>query len=585
MPTPETVPQYTLQDLINVMAVDHRLAAEVLQKLPQLVTASSGDIEFNLGTVISVPSIAKMRAEMQVAGIDDLRTRLLISEKLVQAAIQEIIRMDKKQGENFISPYFKAIDLSNDNSDGRTTDPLWRAQVGDNLIHFPYEAFDEKAVDRKYDTQGAKLGGMLMPPYTENVSVEKRYSAAPAVANVVNVSAYPAFNRTITRTATAYYQYYYGYYYYWWYYAYGWAWGSYTYTYTQEINESLSGSSVAQTFQVSSARVLTGVDVEVLNPGGTKSAAVPKIYLCESSQGMPMMNKVLTSGTLVDNANAANTSTTATTTVQYAFTKPYMLQPGKSYSLVFVAANTWNIGYTSSPAQDATGGVFYTQDGQYWTSDLAKDLCYILRIADFGVNAPTYTIDMNALSLSGGIGSLNYKKSVQTPAGGGDVDVQIDINNNGNWSPLSAVANLQSLPTFCPLRAVFTGTQYAMPILDTQLSKIVAFRPSTNLKYISKDRTLSTGQSLTVSYSLYGFDNTDPSQPMHTFNPRLKLVDGPQTTITPTTLTQDRSNDGKVTKIKAVFTIPVGATTYRHDIVGTTLSANTLYDISGVLEM
>lgn len=575
---PET---YTLESLITAVDRDRRLAVEVLRKLPQLVTATGGDIVFELDENVNFPSLAKLREELQLGGLDELGNRIIVNENLTQGIVQELARIAKKQGDTIISPYWRTLDLTAENVDGRTNDPLWRAQVGDNFFRFPYEAFDEKPLDRKFDTQGTKLGGKLLPPYTENVTLEKRYSSAPAVANVVNTNAYPAFTRNVTYSRLAYYYYYYGYYYTWGYYAYG-AYGAYTVTYSATVTESLTGSVTAQTFQLSADRVITGVDVEILNPGGTKTAANPKMYICENEQGMPMFSKIIGYGTLRDNSNASNTSTTATTSVQFDLSKPLLLNPGKSYSIIFTSNNTWNIGYSSNA--DNTGGVFYSQDGQYWSSDLQKDLCYILRVADFGSGVTSFTIELNALSLAGGIGSLNYKKSIDAPSGG-DISIEIDINNNGNWSPLATVANIQSLPTYCPIRAVFTGSRYAMALLDTQNSKIVAFRPATSLRYISKDRTLQTTGKLDVAYSLYGYDNTDPSEPMHSFLPRLKMVDGPQITINPDMITTNRSEDGKVTKVTASFTIPVGATTYRHDIIGTTRSANTLFDGSSILEM
>ena len=189
---------YTLDSLITTVDRDRRLAVEVLEKLPHLVTAESGDVTFELDTPINVPSMAKLRAELQLGGLTDLQGRVLINENLLQGIIQELTRIAKKSGETIISPYWKSLDLTSENTDGRTSDPLWRCQIGDNFGRFPYEAFDEKALDRKFDTQGQKIGGKLLPPYTENIVLEKRYSTAPAVANVVNVNAYPAFTRTVT---------------------------------------------------------------------------------------------------------------------------------------------------------------------------------------------------------------------------------------------------------------------------------------------------------------------------------------------------------------------------------------------------
>lgn len=572
----------TIQDLLTGIYYDRSLAHEVLSKLPNLIT-ESGDVTFDLDTPVLVPSIPKLQEAMQAGGLNEINSRVALNARLVQGLIQEVTRQAKLLEGEVASPFWRSLDLT-DNADGRTTDVLWRAQVGDGIIRYPYEAFDKKRPLRKFDTQGVFQGDMLLAPYTENATLEKRYSSAPAVSNVVNINAYPAFTRTVTRYRRQYYRYYYGYYYYWWRYIYRrWAYGSYIQSYTATVTSSLSSSMTAQTFQVNEPRVCVGINFEVLNPGGTKTAAQPKVLLCRTEQGAPMLDQVVVEGTLRDDANAANTSTTATTLVHFDFEKPILLDAGTSYAIVLSASATWNVGYSSN--EDASGGVFYSQDLQYWTSDLAKDLCFALRVADFGAGVTSFTIELQPLSLSGGIGSLSFTKAVYAPPNA-DVSVEIDVNNNGNWSPLASLEDIQSLPTFTPLRAVFTSTdRYAMPILDTAISEITAFRPATTFKYISKDRALPNSSTLEISYTLYGFDDTDPSQPIHQFNPRLKMVDGPLTTIDPTTLTIDRSEDGNVSQFKAIFTIPAGATIFRHDISGSTLTANTLYDISPVVEM
>ena len=575
--------QVTLPDLVNAMNQSSKISAEVLRKIVQFATGT-GDVTVDLGEgegIITYPTINKLIQNMQSGGLSTLQTRTSKLESLVTGVIQHSTMLAQRTGNSIPSPYWKPLDLVN-NTDGLDTDQLWRAKVGDGFIRFPFEAYDELLLQRKLDTVGQMLGGWLMPTYTVNNTAEKRYTTT-VYANTVNVNGYPAFTKQVTRTGTAYYQYYYGYYYTWYYYYYNWAWGSYTYSYTTSVTENLSGSMVGQTFKATQPRVLLGFDIEVANPGGTKTAAQPKLLLVRTEQGMPLFNQVIARGTLVDNTNAANTSTTVTTAVQFDLERPVMLEAGKSYAIILIASAAWNVAYSANG--DGTGLLFYTQDGEYWSSDLQKDVCFAMRIADFGESTVSFTVELKPLSLSGGIASLALTKALEA-APGSDIQVQVDINNNGNFTPISDMVNMQTLPAYCPLRAHFTGTRYAMPILNTQVSKILYFRPGTNLRYISKDQTVKS-REFDVRYPLYGYDANDPSNPIHVFDPKLKLVDGatPLAMLAPSSLIIEATADGKSTDFTAHFVIPAGVTKFRHWISGSTETAATLFDIAGVLEI
>jgi hypothetical protein len=260
-----------------------------------------------------------------------------------------------------------------------------------------------------------------------------------------------------------------------------------------------------------------------------------------------------------------------------------MLEAGKSYAIILIASAAWNVAYSANG--DGTGLLFYTQDGEYWSSDLQKDVCFAMRIADFGENTAAFTVELKPLSLSGGIASLALTKAMEA-APGSDVQIQVDINNNGNFTPISDMVDMQTLPAYCPLRAHFTGSRYAMPILNTQVSKILYFRPGTSLRYISKDQTVKS-REFDVRYPLYGYDANDPSNPIHVFDPKLKLVDGatPLEMLPPSSLIIEATADGKSTDFTAHFIIPAGVTKFRHWITGSTETAATLFDIAGVLEI
>ncbi|BAP56531.1 hypothetical protein THII_2234 [Thioploca ingrica] len=90
---------------------------------------------------------------MQVGGLNELNARVSSNARLVQGIIQEITCLAKQLGGQVASPFWRSLELT-ENTDGRTTDVLWRANVSDGFIRYPYEAFDKKRPLRKFDTQG-----------------------------------------------------------------------------------------------------------------------------------------------------------------------------------------------------------------------------------------------------------------------------------------------------------------------------------------------------------------------------------------------------------------------------------------------
>ena len=367
-----------------------------------------------------------------------------------------------------------------------------------------------------------------------------------------------------------YYLNYYGYYYYWWNYYYGYYYTAVPYTYTKTFATPLSGSMTAQTFRVSAARVCKGIDLNITNPVANIASA-PSLLLVETAYGMPVLNKIITKG-VFRNDTAFNGATTAFE-VKVDFDDPILLDPTKQYAFVILANGTYNVNYSANVTTD--GGVFYTQDGAFWTSDLAKDLAFSLRFADFGASTTQSIIELNSLSLSGGIASVALKLLAQQAASGTSIDFQISINDA--WQSIGVLSALQSLPPFTPVRAVFNGSQTVMPLLNVDQSTITAFRPATTFTYISKARTKASGQVFKVTFEAVGFNSQ-----YHTFVPKIKVG---ANELSPTVLTSKSSTDGNVTTFTATFTLPVDQSSFYYILRGTTLVATQLFDVNGVIEL
>jgi len=540
-----------LENLISAINQDRELAIEVLSNLPKLIT-EQGDITFNLDTPVQVPTIAKLQEAITSGNIPD---RLKLVEAISRGLVQESERLASSLGIQQNSPFWDALDLK-DNTDGDTLDPLFRAQV-EGGIRMPYDGYTVLTMDRKFPSGAARIGDWLLPNYTEDIDQRwvSRYS-------YLSVTTHAAVNTSYYWRYYYIYRYYYGYYWRWWAYRNN---NINAYKYLQ-AQADLTGSMMAQTFQVPSAKVLTGMLLNCQAPTTYQATANPRAILVESSFGAPDLSKTLAIGTF---RSADLLQGAAQSNVNIDFDRPVMLKANKSYALVVVADANFMVNISSN--QDNTGGLFLTQDAQYWDQDIAKDWCFSLRTANFG-QTPEILIEMNALELSGGISSTKQSLLAEIPEG---TTIETEVDINGTWQPLENMNSLSSLPPYSPCRLKLTGTATAMPILDVTQSEITAFRPATDLLYRS---ILKHGSgNIRISYELIGFNPT-----YHTFDPAL-LVN--TTRILPDVIETSITDDENVRHITATYSVSPTGVDYKHDIIGDTDTASIIYDIASIIEI
>ncbi len=555
------------ETLIATVNDDHRVAREVLGKLPELITAGENDdVVFDLGTDFTVPSIAKLQKELQTGGLQEVQEVVRVTRQLSQDNAQQLYQLAVAQGREIISPYYEQLKFK---EDGAQDDILYRARTVNSMVSFPFTAFNIQALERKYDTQGAKIGPILLPPHEE--VVEKKWTSYVSGTGL-NVSAYPAFTRTVTGYRRHWYRRYYGYYYYWWRYYYGYYWSSYVTSYTYQVTSNLSGSMTAQTFQVPDSRVVLGIQLATYVPNTYIWTANPILYIVNSDQGKPTLEgSILAKGELV--SNAAASSTGAGSICTWKLDRPVLVEAGKSYAIIVKCNGNFWVQYSLN--QHSLGGCFYTQDGIYWNSDLAKDLAFGLIIADFGAGINQFVIELDSVSLDGGIASIDSQIQMDNLSNT-DFNVTVSLNNGVDWQPLSVMNEIKNLPSYTPVQGNFNGSQYVMPLLDMTLSQLTAFRPDNGLRYFTVQKPVPVNRILKVTYNLAGFNPT-----YNTFTPKLRL--DVNTQLNPLTTLIDRSDDGSATKVDCVFEIPVEWDTYGHDIAGYTDTATELFNIMGIM--
>jgi len=551
----------TLNDLITRIDTLMDTSMEFMTQLPLLLT-EEGDVPFDLGGVdpTIVPSILKLQAAMETGGLGELQGRTESIDATIRGIILQLGRVASKVGISPNTPFATNLDMTLENKDSNSGDPLYRASVDDG-VHFPFDARINNKLVRQLSSEGVEIGGYLMPKFTP--VIDKRWTLA---ASTIDVSNYAAFYRYVTRTSWRYYRNYYGYYWYWKYYYSGY----YPYTYTYRVaGKPLEGSMVAQTFQVGSPRVVIGFDFKVNQPGIYKGAAKPSLILVETAHGMPDLDNVICEGVFREDAALSSDLIEGVLGgVHVDLEHPVLLEANKSYAVIIKSAAKW-LQYFSIN-QDSSGGVFYTQDGKFWTSDLAKDLAYSFVFADFGSNS-SHVIKLNNLSVPGGIASVSIKKLIQESS---ETNFKIEILLGDVWQEISILNELSNLPAYVEVRSVFSGNQDVMPVVNSQISEIVAFRPADKLKFISREFQAIGKKTLKMSYELTGFNEL-----YHKFLP--KVSEG-NNIINPLTMTSQASTDGVVTTVDATFELE-GTSDFNIIVDAETLVATQLFDVSGIM--
>lgn len=557
-----------LNDLIVAVDKDRRVASEVLTKLPELVTATAEeDVVFDIGTPVSVPSIKKLQAALEVDDLERMNKTINNHDSMIQSLIQETGRIAADAGLTRQTPAWNSIDLTPENEDSDGEDPLFRSQV-ENGIRFPYDGYLVHEPEPRYDDQCKKIGSFIIPNHTLK---EENRDGSVSGGQYVNVRKYTAFEKKVQFTVRQWRYYYYGYYYHWWYRRYGYYYNA---TYTRTIpGITLNGSMIGQSFQVSSEKILIGLKQRMYNPGNYYIGSKPRIMITRSKNGTPDLSQVIAHGSYKEDSQltASSSSTSDAKIVTIELDRPVLLKPNQSYSFVVVADSTWQCWYNNN--QQHTGSLFYTQDGKYWGCDLGKDLCYRLIYADFG-DTPKVNVELKPISLSGGIASIKTALAVENPE---NCNFSLEVSINDQWRPIGIISDITTLPPYTPVRAVFDGTRYTMPILDSETTQITAFRPDVNLRYISKPRDIDTGNKVKIIYELTGF-----LEKYHTFSPKLK--DTEDNVIDPEVQEMTSSSDGQVTTVSCIFDIDEDKN-YKHEIVAATQVATKLFDINSIIEL
>lgn len=333
------------------------------------------------------------------------------------------------------------------------------------------------------------------------------------------------------------------------------------YWYGVSVTTSIQGSLIAQTVLNSQAGWLTGVGLYFTERAAGAGATV---VLCEATNGLPDLQRIIASKTLSEGALQLYPTETV-----FEFDRPVFVSSGRRYAVAIITSVAHKAALISGDVY-AQGTLMYSTDGAYYLGDQTKDLMMRLHAAQF--SNPVVQIQLQPLSLAGGIADIALHTGAVTPE---TTTLVWEYQYNGLWYRISpdTAAPLLALPAMLPLRVSFVGTADLAPALELQGSTVQVSRPAASLTHWSIERTLTAPTtSIEVQILLGAWDAAKHSC-------TLSLRSG-ATTYTPASVVDSVVNSTSIRR-KATFTINApGISSYQVKIAGTSTTVLDLFYVA-----
>lgn len=340
---------------------------------------------------------------------------------------------------------------------------------------------------------------------------------------------------------------------------------------------SLSGQQVAQTFLNSQDGWLSQVGMFFSRKAATGDVT---LVVCETSFGMPDLNRVLSRTTLPVAdiqvgavSGGAGLPSLVETRVPIS---PTYLVSGRRYAIVAITTGDHYVAMTNTDNGVVQGTFFVSTDGAFFAGNLVDDMKMRLYFAKF--ERTRLSVELASLQLAGGILDIDIlNEGITPPACRVDFEVQV----NGAWVPLDAAPNgpnLSGLPALLPLRATLTGTTDLMPGIGLTTSQATVSRNKTSFTWIGATRTLgSPSNSIKVIADLQFF-----VEATHDATISLLTGSGLSGTETADVIEDVTLADGTIRRT-AIFNV-TSVSTYAVKIVGATTSAASVFHVGELIE-
>lgn len=253
------------------------------------------------------------------------------------------------------------------------------------------------------------------------------------------------------------------------------------------ITTNVPGAQVAETFLNANGGWLGRVALHFTR---LAAAGAITVSICETDRGAPNMAKVISSTTIDRPALALGLNRLPI--------KRCWLKGGVRYAIVVTtAADHWLA--TTGGENYPQGTLFYVIDGAYAQSDGTRDLIFSLDFLKFASSRTV--INLSPLQLAGGMTAIDILAESIVP---GSCDLTYEVQPAGGaWTPLastpaSVLGAGGNVPALVNLRAVFTGTPDAMPVVKLSTSRVKVSRPKLAARHVTTPRLLPGAGSASI---------------------------------------------------------------------------------------
>lgn len=344
-------------------------------------------------------------------------------------------------------------------------------------------------------------------------------------------------------------------------------------TYWEAItnSQSISGSSVSQTFLCGEDGYLTAVSLPFTRVSGTGDV---RVLITGTAGAKPNPDTVIANATVT----AGNLKTYPELTK--VSLPPTLLKKGERYAVWIITPGNHYLAYVAGD-KSANGTLFYNTDGAWFSGDLTRDIPFTLSFARFAT--PRLEVQLAPLQLDSGIKDIDilYDKlgPVSTDGQGVQTTVTWEVQVGGVWKTLSGAGTpvTNGLPPLLPFRAVLIGTTEVMPGFGIgPRSQLRTERPRAEYAHVSTVRTLPAAcTTVEVSVRLEGWDAV-----RHGASCTL-LVGSGYTTIETADATENTATEDPNAIIrKWTFNLATARSSYKIKLTGTTNNVLVTYHVA-----
>lgn len=261
-----------------------------------------------------------------------------------------------------------------------------------------------------------------------------------------------------------------------------------SYTAYAPVAHTIQGVLKAQTFLQSQDRWCPGLKLAIVSWG--VGAEVTGVLVKCRADGTPDPTQMLAKATVAAGSFRAFAGGTGFT--RFPFSIPVHLEKGL-YAVLW--ATTGDVTIATAEGSVFLGGtLFDSTDGVFFQGDLTKDMCFGVEYCQFQVTRLTALL--TGINLDGGIHNIRIKAAQIVPTNSA---ITWQINVGGSWQSIGELSDADptlfggGLSAYYDFRAILTGNEWAMPIIDMGTSEVVVFRAATALTHISETRQLAAG--------------------------------------------------------------------------------------------